>query len=188
MELIPPNTGITESVFKTNDNGMFNASSLAKQHGKDVYGYTRGQKVKDLVKEISIEYGYDPEQEFTDKGNIVRVISGGTAPGTWMHLDIFLKFLGWLDPKLERDFFKGFLTTNRQQDEDPLQSKLAITEAEITALKKKLARNPLYKNLIQKEKEAKQLQKEIDRQNKSMRKHLSETAKKVLLSLEQPKP
>lgn len=113
------------------------------------------------------------------------MISGGTAPGTWMHLDIFLKFLGWLDPKLERNFLKGFLTANRKQDEDPLQSKLAITEKEITILKKKLARNPLYKDLIRKEKEAKQLQKAIDKQGKAWRK--KQTQKDQFL-LKQPKP
>lgn len=96
MELIPT-TRTIERLFCTNSDGLFNASSLAKKHNKDVYGYTRGQKTKDLVKSISLEYGLDPEQEFTEQGNIVRVISGGTAPGTWMHLDIFIKFLGWLD-------------------------------------------------------------------------------------------
>lgn len=175
-------------LFRTNTEGLFNASSVAREYGKDVYGYTRSQKVKDLVKDISQEYDLDPELEFTDKGNIVRVISGGTAPGTWMHLDIFIKFLGWLDPKLERDFLKGALAANRNQDEDPLQVKLAKVETDITTLKRKLSRNPLYKELIRKEKEVKRLQREIEKENKSKRKQLTEATKKPVLLLDQPKP
>lgn len=188
MKLIPTTSGIKENLFRTNDDGLFNASSLAKEYGKDVYGYTRSQKIKDLVKDISQDYGLDPELEFSDKGNIVRVISGGTAPGTWMHLDIFIKFLGWLDPKLERDFLKSAFAANKKQEADPLQVKLAEVESEITTLKKKLSRNPLYKELVRKEKEVKQLQREIDKRYKSMRKRIADFAKKAVLSLEHPKP
>lgn len=188
MELIPTTPGTKESLFRTNDDGLFNASSLAKEYGKDVYGYTRGQKAKDLVKDISQEYGLDPELEFTDRGNIVRVISGGTAPGTWMHLDIFIKFLGWLDPKLERDFLKSAFAANKKQQEDPLQLKLAKVESEITSLKKKLSRNPLYKDLVRKEKEVMQLQKEIEKGHKSFRKQVTEIAKKAVASYKQLKP
>lgn len=182
MELIPTRT--KENLFRTNDDGLFNASSLAKEYGKDVYGYTRSQKVKDLVRDISQEYDQDPELEFTDQGNIVRVISGGTTPGTWMHLDIFIKFLGWLDPKLERDFLKTAFAANKKQHEDPLQLKLAEVESEITTLKKKLSRNPHYKELVRKEKESKQLQKEIEKGQKSGRKQFIERAKKAFLSLQ----
>jgi hypothetical protein len=135
--------------------------------------------VKDFVLGVSVEYGLDPEQEFTDKGNLVRIISGGTAPGTWMHLDIFIKFLGWLDPKLERDFLKGAFAANKKQD-DPLQRRLAETEAGIRTLRKKLARNPLYKDLLRKEKEALQLQKEIDKGQKSWRQNMLKEVKKAL--------
>lgn len=188
MELIPTTPGTKENLFRTNDDGLFNASSLAKEYGKDVYGYTRGQKAKDLVRDISQEYALDPELEFTDQGNIVRVISGGTAPGTWMHLDIFIKFLGWLDPKLERDFLKSAFAANKKQHEDPLQLKLAEVESEITTLKKKLSRNPHYKELVRKEKEVKQLQKEIEKGHKSFRKQVSEIAKKAVASYKQLKP
>ncbi|SBV98485.1 KilA-N domain-containing protein [uncultured Dysgonomonas sp.] len=174
-----PIPGTKENIFRTNDNGLFNASSLAKEYGKDVYGYLRGQKVKDFVFGVSIEYDLDPELEFTDKGNIVRVISGGTAPGTWMHLDIFIKFLGWLDPKLERDFLKNAFAANRKQD-DPLQRQLAKTEAGIKTLRKKLSRNPLYKELLRKEKEAQQLQKEIDKGQKSCRQNMLKEVRKAL--------
>ena len=188
MELIPTTLGTKESLFRTNDDGLFNASSLAKEYGKDVYGYTRGQKAKDLVKDISQEYGLNPEFEFTDQGNIVRVISGGTAPGTWMHLDIFIKFLGWLDPKLERDFLKGAIAANKKQHEDPLQLKLAKVESEITTLKKKLSRNPLYKDLVRKEKESRLLQKEIEKEHKSMRKQFADIARRAVSSYKQLKP
>jgi hypothetical protein len=130
MELIPITPGTKENPFRTNSDGLFNASSLAREYGKDVYGYIRGQKVKDFVTGVSLEYGLDPEQEFTGKGNLVRIISGGTAPGTWMHLDVFIEFLGWLDPKLKRDFLKSAFAANRKQD-DPLQRRLAETEAGI---------------------------------------------------------
>jgi hypothetical protein len=185
MELIPITSGTNENLFRTNADGLFNASSLAKEYNKDVYGYTRSQKIKELVKDISRDYGLDPEQEFTDRGNIVRVISGGTSPGTWMHLDIFIKFLGWLDPKLERDFLKNAFKANKRQDADPLQIKLAEVETEITTLRKKLSRNPLYKELVRKEKEAKQIQRDMDSRDKSMRKQMS---KKPVLLLKQPKP
>ena len=187
MELITTTPGIGESLFRTNRDGLFNASSLAKEYGKDVYGYTRSQKVKDYVMGICLEYGLDPSVEFTDQGNIVRVISGGTAPGTWMHLDVFIKFLGWLDPKLERDFLKNAISANKKQDVDPLQAKLAETEAEITTLKKRLSRNSIYKELVRKEKVAKLLQKEIDKENKSIRRRMSNFAKALQL-LDQPKP
>lgn len=173
MELLPINARPKESLFRANDDGLFNASSLAKEYGKDVYGYTRTQKVKDMVKDISLEYGLDPAQEFTDKGNIVRVISGGTTPGTWMHLDVFIKFLGWLNPKLERDFIKGAIETNKAASIDPHQEQLAKVEAEITTLKKKLSRNPFYKDLIRKKKEAKQIRKEIEKEQKNKRKTIS---------------
>lgn len=173
-----PIPGTKENIFRTNDDGLFNASSLAKEYGKDVYGYLRGQKVRDFVLGVSIEYDLDPELEFTDKGNIVRVISGGIAPGTWMHLDIFIKFLGWLDPKLERDFLKNAFAANRKQD-DPLQRKLAETEAGIKTLRKKLSRNPLYKELLRKEKEAQQLQREIDKGQKSWRQNMLKEVRKA---------
>lgn len=183
-----PIPGTKENLFRSNSDGLFNASSLAKEYGKDVYGYTRSQKIKDLVKDISRDYGLDPALEFSDKGSIVRVISGRTAPGTWMHLDIFLKFLGWLDPKLERDFLKSAFAANKKQHEDPLQLKLAKVESEITSLKKKLSRNPYYKELVRKEKEVKQLRREIEKGHKSFRKQVSEMVKKAVLSLEQHKP
>lgn len=188
MEILPITPKTKENMFRTNDDGLFNASSLAKEYGKDVYGYTRGQKIKDLVKEISRDYQLDPELEFTDKGNIVRVISGGTAPGTWMHLDIFIKFLGWLDPKLERDFLKSAFAANKKQQEDPLQLQLAKVESEITTLKKKLSRNPLYRDLVRKEKEAKQLQKEIEKGYKSFRKQVTEIAQKAVVYYKELKP
>jgi len=188
MELVTTKQNTSGIQFRTNNDGLFNASSLAKEHGKDVYGYIRGQKVKDFVMGLCVEYNQDPELEFTDKGNIVRVITGGTAPGTWMHLDIFIKFLGWLNPKLERDFIKGALTANKKPDEDPLQLKLAKVESEITTLKKKLSRNPLYKDLVRKEKEVLQLQKAIDKGHKSFRKQVSEIARKAGISYKQLKP
>ena len=181
MKLVPTNQVTKENPFRTNNDGMFNASSLAMAYGKDVYGYTRSQKIKELVRNISLEYGMDPEIEFTDQGNIVRVISGGTAPGTWMHLDIFIKFLGWLDPKLERRFFRGVFAANEKQTEDPLQEKLARVEAEITTLKKKLARNSFYKDLMRMEKEAKQLQRDIEKGQKLLRKQISGSTKKAAL-------
>ncbi|MDR1716522.1 MAG: KilA-N domain-containing protein [Prevotella sp.] len=176
-----PIPGTKDNPFRTNDDGLFNASSLAKEYGKDVYGYIRSQKVKDFVLGVSLEYGHDPQQEFTDKGNLVRIISGGTAPGTWMHLDIFIKFLGWLDPKLERDFLKSAFAANRKPD-DPLQRRLAETEARIKTLRKKLSRNPLYKELLRKEKEAMQLQKEIDKGQKSWRKQLAINSKQLAVN------
>lgn len=179
MELVPTTPGTKENIFRANDDGLFNASSLAKEYKKDVYGYIRSQKVKDFVLGVSVEYGLPPELEFTDKGNIVRIISGGTAPGTWMHLDIFIKFLGWLDPKLERDFLKGAFAANRKPD-DPLQRQLAETEAGIKTLKKKLARNPFYKDLLRKEKEAAALQREIDKGQKSWRQNMLKEVKKLL--------
>jgi hypothetical protein len=166
-------------LFRTNGDGLFNASSLAKEYKKDAYGYLRSQKTKDFVMDVSLEYGLNPEQEFTEKGNIVRVISGGSAPGTWLHLDIFIKFLGWLDPKLERDFLKSAFAANRKQD-DPLQRQLAETEAGIKTLRKKLSRNPLYKELLRKEKEAAATQKEIDKGQKSWRQNMLKEVKKVL--------
>lgn len=178
MELVPI-PGTKENLFRTNGEGLFNASSLAREYGKEVYGYIRSQKVKDFVMGVSLEYGLDPEQEFTDKGGIVRIISGGTAPGTWMHLDVFIKFLGWLDPKLERDFLKNAFAANRKQ-EDPLQRQLAETEAGIKTLRKKLSRNPLYKDLLRKEKEAQQLQREIDKGQKSWRQNMLKEVKKAL--------
>lgn len=188
MELTLTAPGTKERFFRTNDSGLFNASSLAKEYGKDVYGYTRSPKIKELVKDISREYDQDPELEFTDQGNIVQVISGGTAPGTWMHLDIFIKFLGWLDPKLERDFLKSAFAANKKQDQDPLQLKLANLESDITNLKKKLSRNPHYKELVQKEREVKQLQREIEKGQKTTRKSFIDAARKAVLSLNQPKP
>ncbi|MDR1718023.1 MAG: KilA-N domain-containing protein [Prevotella sp.] len=163
--------GTKDNPFRTNDDGLFNASVLAREYKKDVYGYIRSQKVRDFVLGVSLEYGYDPELEFTDKGNIVRIISGGTAPGTWMHLDIFIEFLGWLDQNLKRGFLKSAFAANRKQD-DPLQRRLAETEARIKTLRKKLSRNPLYKELLRKEKEATALQKEIDKGQRSWRKNL----------------
>ena len=188
MKLIPTTIRINQNLFRTNDDGMFNASSLAKEYGKDVYGYTRSQKVKDFVLGLCLEYDQDPKQEFTDQGNIVRVISGGTAPGTWMHLDIFIKFLGWLDPKLERDFLKTAFAANNKQHEDPLQLKLAKVEADITTLKKRLSRNPLYKDLVRKEKESKQLQKEIEKGHKSFRKQVTEITRKAIVYYKVLKP
>lgn len=179
IALVPVGQETDSRLFRTNNDGLFNASSLAKGYGKDVYGYIRSQKVKDFVLGVSVEYGLDPDQEFTDKGNIVRVISGGTAPGTWMHLDIFIKFLGWLDPKLERDFLKSALAANRKQD-DPLQRQLAETEAGIKTLRKKLSRNPLYRELLRKEKEALQLHKEIDKGQKSWRQNMLKEVKILL--------
>lgn len=188
MKLIPTTTPIKESLLRTNDDGLFNASSLAKEYGKDVYGYTRSQKVKDFAMGLCLEYDQDPELEFTDRGNIVRVISGGTTPGTWMHLDIFIKFLGWLDPKLERDFLKSAIAANKKPEADPLQLKLAELETDITTLKKKLSRNLHYKELIRKEKEAMQLQREIEKGQKTIRKQFIEAARKAVLSLQQTKP
>lgn len=188
MKLITITPETKDSLFRTNADGLFNASSLAKEYNKDVYGYTRSQKTKDLIRAISLEYGLDPELEFTDKGNIVRVISGGTAPGTWMHLDIFIKFLGWLDPKLERDFLKSAFAAKTTQYEDPLQLQLARIESEITTLKKKLSRNPTYKSLVKKEKEAKQIQKEIEKGNKSFRKQVTEITRKTAASHKQLRP
>lgn len=188
MKLTTMTPETKDSLFRTNADGLFNASSLAKEYNKDVYGYTRSQKTKDLIIAISLEYGLDPELEFTDKGNIVRVISGGTTPGTWMHLDIFIKFLGWLNPKLERDFLKSAFASKTTQYEDPLQLQLARIESEITTLKKKLSRNPIYKSLVKKEKEAKQLQKTIEKGNKTTRKSFIEAAGKAVLSLQQLKP
>lgn len=188
MKLATTTQGIKEILFRSNSDGLFNASSLAKEYGKDAYGYTRSQKIKDLVKDISLEYELDPELEFTDQGNIVRVISGGTNPGTWMHLDIFIKFLGWLDPKLERDFLKSAFAAKTTQHEDPLQLQLAKIESEITTLKKKLSRNPIYKSLINKEKKAKQIRKNIEKVNKSFRKQVSEITRKAVASYKQLKP
>ncbi|MBF0649139.1 KilA-N domain-containing protein [Dysgonomonas sp. GY75] len=172
-----PGAGTNETLFHTNGDGLFNASSLAREYGKDVYGYTRSQKVRDFIMGVCLEYGLDPDQEFTEKGNLVRVISGGTSPGTWMHLDIFIKFLDWLDPKLGREFLKSAFAARGKQD-DPLQQQLAQLEAEITSLKKKLSRNPLYRDLLKKEKEAVQLQKEIDKGNKCLRKRIAGEIKK----------
>jgi hypothetical protein len=187
MVLMPSIRETKDNLFRTNDDGLFNASSLAKEYGKDVYGYIRGQKVRDFVTGISLEYGLDPNREFSDRGSIVRVISGGTSPGTWMHLDIFIKFLGWLDPKLERDFLKSAFAANRKPDEDPLQKKLAGIEAEIAALKRKLARNPVYRELMQKEKGARLLRLEIEKGQKSMRKRMIEKLKDAQLTLPQAK-
>lgn len=175
-------------MFRTNDDGLFNASSLAKEYGKDVYGYTRGQKTKDLVIDISKEYNHDPKLEFTDQGNIVRVISGGTTPGTWMHLDIFIKFLGWLDPKLERFFLKGAIKANQKLDIDPLQKELAEAELKATSLRRKLSRNKFYKDLQQTEKDINRLKREIEKADKSKRKNITDEAKKATLSLGNPTP
>lgn len=174
MELTPEAKG---TLFRPNEFGLFNASVLAKLYGKEAYGYLRSQKIKDLIKNISQEYGQDPESEFTDQGSIVRVISGGTTPGTWMHLDIFIKFLGWLDPKLERDFLKSAFAANKGSGVDPHQEQLAMLEADITTLKKKLSRNPIYKQLIRKEKETKRLQKEIAKNQKAIRVNLLNSSK-----------
>lgn len=182
MELVPVTTKTNTPAFPANDDGMFNASSLAKEYGKDVYGYTRSQKVKDLVKDISKEYELNPQLEFTDKGHIVRVISGGTAPGTWMHLDIFIKFLGWLDPKLERDFLKGALVSNTKPAQDTLQEKLARLEADFTTLKRKLSRNAIYRELMRTEKEIKQLRADIERRDKILRKEISKQQQPKLLN------
>ncbi|MFC4673475.1 KilA-N domain-containing protein [Dysgonomonas termitidis] len=179
IALVPVEQETNSRQFRPNPDSLFNASSLAKEYKKDVYGYIRSQKVKDFVLGVSVEYGLDPELEFTDKGNIVRIISGGTAPGTWMHLDIFIKFLGWLDPKLERDFLKNAFAANRKQ-EDPLQRQLAEMEAGIKTLRKKLSRNPLYKDLLREEKEAAALQKEIDKGQKSWRQNMLKEVKKAL--------
>ena len=183
MELTVTKPELKEKLFRTNSDGLFNASSLAKEYGKDVYGYTRGQKAKELVRNISLDYGYDPELEFSDRGNIVRVIAGGTAPGTWMHLDIFIKFLGWLDPTLERAFLKNAFAANKKQEHDPLQIQLARAESDITALKKKLSRNSFYKELVRKEKEVAKLQKEIEKGQKADRRRISEDMKKEILLL-----
>jgi hypothetical protein len=167
-----PGAKINETLFRTNGDGLFNASSLAREYGKDVYSYTRSQKVRDFIMGVCLEYGLDTDREFTEKGNLVRVISGGTAPGTWMHLDIFIRFLDWLDPKLGREFLKSAFAARNKPDDDPLQQQLAQLEAEITSLRKKLSRNSLYKDLQRKEKEASLLQKEIDKGNKCMRKRM----------------
>lgn len=172
MELVTT-PGVKNTLFLCDDQGLFNASSIAKEYGKEVYGYTRSQKIKDLVKNISLEYNLNPDLEFTDQGNIVRVITGGIAPGTWMHLDIFIKFLGWLDPKLERDFLKSAFNATKQQDIDPLQIRLASLESEITSLKRKLSRNPIYKDLVRKKREVKLLQKEMDKNLKLQRKQIT---------------
>ena len=177
-----------ETLFRTNGDGLFNASSLAREYGKDVYSYTRSQKVRDFIMGVCLEYGLDPDREFTEKGNLVRVISGGTAPGTWMHLDIFIKFLDWLDAKLGREFLKSAFAARNKPDDDPLQQQLAQLEAEITSLRKKLSRNPLYKDLQRKEKEAKQLQQEIDKGNKCIRKRIAGEIKKQPKALLNAKP
>jgi len=183
-----PGAKTNENLFRTSDDGLFNASSLAREYGKDVYSYTRSQKVRDFIMGVCLEYGLDPDREFTEKGNLVRVISGGTAPGTWMHLDIFIKFLDWLDPKLGRQFLKSAFAARNKPDDDPLQQQLAQLEAEITSLRKKLSRNPLYKNLLKKEKEASQLQKDIDKGNKYMRKRIAGEIKKQPKALLNAKP
>lgn len=167
-----------KNILQTNDDGLFNASSIAKEYKKDVYGYTRGQKVKELINAIALEYGHEPDREFTERGNIVRVISGGTAPGTWMHLDIFIKFLGWLDPKLERDFLKNAITANQKTSIDPLQEELAQLEANATALRRKLSRVPFYKQLQQVEKDINRVKREIEKESKAKRKQLSAGIKK----------
>lgn len=169
-------------MFKTNDDGMFNASSLAKEYGKDVYGYTRSQKSRDLIKQIAVEYGHAPEKELSDQGNVVRVITGGLTPGTWMHLDIFIEFLGWLDSKLKRDFMRVFASVNQKQEVDPLQAQLATLESQATSLRRKLARDPNYKELLQVEKSIKRLHRDIDRESKAKRKDIAQGAiKQVVL-------
>lgn len=170
-----------KNIFQQNEDGLFKASTLAREYGKDVYGYTRGQKVKDLVKELAEEYNLEPKHEFSDKGNIVRVITEGLNPGTWMHFDIFIKFLGWLDTKLEREFMKTILSSQNKPKVDPLQKQLAKLETQATSLRRKLARDPNYKELLKTEKEIKRVNREIDREAKSKRKDITGGLKKDIL-------
>lgn len=172
-----------KNIFQHNEDGLFKASTLAREYGKDVYGYTRGQKVKELVKELAQEHNLDPEHEFSEIGNIVRITTEGLNPGTWMHFDLFIKFLGWLDTKLEREFMKTILAVQNKPGIDPLQEELARVEAEATSFRRKLAHVPFYKDLQKAEKRIKQLNREIEKESKTKRKDIVEGINKDVLLL-----
>lgn len=77
-----------------NGDVLVNATQLAKPYGKRPNDYLSLPSTNQLIKAITRKYGSDENQ-------LVRTITGGTHPGTWMHRLIVLDFCQWLDIDLK---------------------------------------------------------------------------------------
>lgn len=126
--------------FFRGKNVMVNATEMAKKFDKKPIRWLQNQQTQDFL----AEYSKVTNRTLVD---LVRVIKGGSNPGTWMYEDIALEFARWLSPKFAiwcNDRIKELLTTGvtTLSDDDAmilhsiqvLQKRVADSKQQIAAL------------------------------------------------------
>lgn len=68
---------------------MINATKIAQQFGKRPVDYLRLPSTNELINAIV-------RKSHIDENQLVRIVRGGTNPGTWLHEDIAIDFAQWL--------------------------------------------------------------------------------------------
>lgn len=102
--------------FDLGDSTVFiNATQMAKPFSKLPKDYLARQETKELVCAILAERGIPLLPESVDfreapATDIVRVVHGGSNPGTWMHKDLALDFARWLAPEVPGETFEFWLS------------------------------------------------------------------------------
>ena len=81
-----------EEPVRITDEGLWYATDMARQYGKEVSKWLANKNTQDMIDEISECY------HSTDKP-LVRIVKGGnnkSAQGVWLHDHIVREFCGWL--------------------------------------------------------------------------------------------
>lgn len=140
---------------------MVNATQMAKVFDKDVYQFLRTDNTENFVKAFCQTADLRFENEFLPDGKLVRVVKGGSNPGTWMDRRVALKFASWLDPFFEVWVYKVIdellFGEIKVLHESIVTS--AKTRARIDELKKELNEDERYLELAKLEIEDKRLSK-----------------------------
>jgi KilA-N domain len=109
------------SLLKSDDL-FFNATLIAKQHGKKPDDFLRLQSTKEYVDEILL----DPHFANSRSEDLIRVTNGGKYKGTWLHKELAYEFAGWLSPIFRRNLHKWVeqrLSDEHQRQQNRLKLK-----------------------------------------------------------------
>ena len=125
-----------EAISFKNENGTtyVNATEMAKSFGKIPANWLRTEQAKKMIEAISTSHICEVTQ-------LLQVVNGGEARGTWMHEDVALVFSQWLSPEFYlwcndriKELMRHGLTTTEAMAEKLLNNPDFLIET-LTALK-----------------------------------------------------
>lgn len=105
-----------------NENGVayVNATQMAKSFGKRPVDYLQNQNTEGFLTELS-------KVRNSTLADLVKVIKGGNAAGTWMHEDVAIEFSRWLSPAFAiwcNDRIKELMTVGMTATPETLENML----------------------------------------------------------------